>query len=332
MTISLISTYRSSLMGIATIMVLLFHFQANFGIAPINAFSSIGYGGVDIFLFLSGFGLYVGYKGDARQFYIRRLARLYPTYLICAFLTFWQKGDFNPLRPIIASTGIGYYLPGFDIPSIEWYIPTMYLLCLLFPWFMSKAKMELGGAKNILLPITIGLLLTLVLIIIQKGTVILSTSRIPIFFIGVYFGHLYKKKVLLSKHVTFSLICISIITLIFEMYIVSVLDNIVLWRYAIYFLPFSIIAPGLCIALAFCLAHCNKLCFLFGIIGNISLEVYLMHVLLLNYWRKYAFEWTLSNTTLSFLSFLLLVVICSYTLSLITNPISRYIRYLENEK
>lgn len=134
-------------MGIATIMVLLFHFRANFGTAPIDCFSSVGYGGVDIFLFLSGFGLYIGYKGNARYFYIRRFARIYPTYLLCAFLAYWQRGDFNPIRPIIASTGIGYYLPGFHIPIIDWYIPTMYLLYLLFPWFVSVEKIEPGGGK-----------------------------------------------------------------------------------------------------------------------------------------------------------------------------------------
>ena len=53
--LKLLSTYRSELMGIATIWVMLFHFKANMNSAPMDLLSSIGYGGVDIFLFLSGF-------------------------------------------------------------------------------------------------------------------------------------------------------------------------------------------------------------------------------------------------------------------------------------
>lgn len=44
-------------MGIATIMVLAFHFRDCFSQAPLDYIARVGYGGVDIFLFLSGLGL-----------------------------------------------------------------------------------------------------------------------------------------------------------------------------------------------------------------------------------------------------------------------------------
>lgn len=328
MILSLISSYRSSLMGVATIMVLLFHFQANFGIAPIDCFSSIGYGGVDIFLFLSGFGLVNGYKGNAKHFYVRRFARLYPTYLICAFLTFWQKGDFNPVNPLIASTGIGYFLPGFHIPAIEWYVPTMYLLYVFFPWFMSWSCRTGGNkfTKSVATAIIVGLLLTAVLIVIQKGTIILSTSRIPIFFIGVYFGHLFKHKVIINPFIIRTLMVLSIVFLIVQMYIVSIFDVIFLWRNAIFFLPFALIVPGFCILLSEVFSKCsNWISYCFAFVGKLSLEVYLVHVLLLNYWKKYLYDWTLSNLTISFIAFFLLVLLCSFVLSNIISPISKYV-------
>ena len=77
-----ISKYRTPLMGLATIWVSLFHFRCVMGVSPFGLFDAMGYGGVDIFLFLSGFGLYVGYKNDIKYFYKRRFLRIYPTYIL----------------------------------------------------------------------------------------------------------------------------------------------------------------------------------------------------------------------------------------------------------
>ena len=63
MELSLISQYRTALMGIATIMILVCH-----SAGPISMPSIIGYPisylniGVDIFLFLSGMGMYYSLK------------------------------------------------------------------------------------------------------------------------------------------------------------------------------------------------------------------------------------------------------------------------------
>jgi len=54
----LLSKYRQALMGIAILWVMMFHLPLRPGIPIIKEFFNIGYGGVDIFLFLSGFGLY----------------------------------------------------------------------------------------------------------------------------------------------------------------------------------------------------------------------------------------------------------------------------------
>lgn len=57
----IISTYRTQLMGVAMLWVVLFH--ATFSINnPLQGVKAIGYGGVDIFLMLSGMGLYFSYK------------------------------------------------------------------------------------------------------------------------------------------------------------------------------------------------------------------------------------------------------------------------------
>ena len=70
----------------------------------------------------------------------------------------------------------------------------------------------------------------------------------------------------------------------------------------------------------------NNISFCFNLVGSLSLEIYLIHVLLMNYWKKYLFDWTISYTTMSFIFFFILVLLCSYLLSFIMKPISKYIK------
>lgn len=69
-----------------------------------------------------------------------------------------------------------------------------------------------------------------------------------------------------------------------------------------------------------------------GFIGNISLEIYLLHVLLLNYWKEYMYDLTLCHTTFSFILFMIIVVLCSYIISLIVCPITKYLRNIQYAK
>ena len=55
--LSLLSSYRGALMGVAIIWVMLYHL-GDIDVSVISVIFGVGYGGVDIFLFLSGFGLY----------------------------------------------------------------------------------------------------------------------------------------------------------------------------------------------------------------------------------------------------------------------------------
>ena len=83
-----ISRYRGELMGMAMLFVVLFHV----GLPREDAFYGlrrIGNIGVDMFLFLSGVGLWFSWtKGQqAGRFLLRRLVRIYPAWLVaaCAF-------------------------------------------------------------------------------------------------------------------------------------------------------------------------------------------------------------------------------------------------------
>ena len=62
--VTLLSKHRSAIMGFAIIWIMIAHLKVSFDFIPLQAIKKIGYGGVDIFLFLSGFGLYFSCSKD----------------------------------------------------------------------------------------------------------------------------------------------------------------------------------------------------------------------------------------------------------------------------
>ena len=82
-----ISRFRGELMGAAMLFIILFHVA----LPREDAFYGLrrmGNVGVDMFLFLSGIGLWFSWMKtpSARHFFIRRYLRIYPTWLIIACL------------------------------------------------------------------------------------------------------------------------------------------------------------------------------------------------------------------------------------------------------
>ena len=86
-----ISEYRAELMAISMFAILLTHLKASFGVYALDRVALLCQGGVDVFLFLSGFGLYYsGMKSDnPLRFYSKRFKRIFPSFWVVMLLTFW---------------------------------------------------------------------------------------------------------------------------------------------------------------------------------------------------------------------------------------------------
>lgn len=80
-----ISRFRAEQMGAAMLFVILFHVALDRG-DPFYGLRRCGNVGVDIFLFLSGVGLWFAWTKtpSVNHFYRRRLIRILPTWLICS--------------------------------------------------------------------------------------------------------------------------------------------------------------------------------------------------------------------------------------------------------
>ena len=128
---------RSSLMGFAILSIILFHFAMYGNLLRFQAIDFLfgkGYLGVDVFFFLSAYGLcYSLNKYSTKEFYIRRLKKLFPVYLL--FLAFLflafpaSRGSSWILTSIYQITGLSMFVK----LDIEWFIPALILLYAVFP-------------------------------------------------------------------------------------------------------------------------------------------------------------------------------------------------------
>ncbi|MDY6270773.1 MAG: acyltransferase [Prevotella sp.] len=195
-----ISRYRGELMGAAMLFVILFHV----GLPREDAFYGlrrIGNIGVDMFLFLSGVGLWFSWtkRPSLKHFFTRRYLRVYPAWLIIACLFYIP--DFLGSRQF--STNIidllGDVLINWDFWLHDelsfWYIPATMMLYLFAPAYM---QLIIKHPVYRWLPVVMIMWCILVQYVTPihaaVGHLEIFWSRVPIFFIGINFGKAVKEK------------------------------------------------------------------------------------------------------------------------------------------
>ena len=84
-----VSGYRSAIMGVASILVMLVHQYAVHSSEILGFFSRTGHWGVDIFLFVSGFGItHSLLKNTTKTFYVNRVKKMLPICLVIGMFGF----------------------------------------------------------------------------------------------------------------------------------------------------------------------------------------------------------------------------------------------------
>jgi len=99
----MLSEQRSAIMGIAMIWVVLYHYQLQ---GPLAAPFRLGFTGVDLFMFVSGLGLYFSLSKDdnVKRFYKMRLLRILPIYYLIGLVYDLVSGEFNFLTYLCCCT------------------------------------------------------------------------------------------------------------------------------------------------------------------------------------------------------------------------------------
>lgn len=129
---------RTELMGIAIVMVLLYHLYSICSINSLNMFRH-WYAGVDLFMALSGWGLCYSYKKHSLpNFYLRRLFRILPLYIFQVIianviLSTVQDGDYHDLAKHVIEEMLTLFNMSIGGDFGNWYTSAILLLYLLFP-------------------------------------------------------------------------------------------------------------------------------------------------------------------------------------------------------
>lgn len=287
--------YRSHLMGVAILWVVFFHTQINVTGKITEFVWRTGYGGVDIFFFLSGIGVFYSLKKNSiKEFYIRRMKRIMPAYLPVVILTFilynvrhWNGISFSAFVSWIKQIAGNVFMVGW-MNQVEgqfnWYVQAVMWFYLAAPLFVTVIR-ELGDDRR-----KMGVFWSSLLLIqfpFMNTAIHKMPARILIFALGIYMIWQYeeKKKVCVPNGLLYLLTVVGIGILYFVYaYIPDWLE-----MYGLYWFPFVLIVPGLCMILCRGIAVLERYKIVAWLlkslehIGKASFEIYLIHILLFDF-------------------------------------------------
>ena len=297
-----ISRYRGELMGAAMLFVLLFHIP----LARQDAFFGLrrcGNVGVDMFLFLSGMGLWFSWmkqrtvlgadmRKSLRHFFVNRYKRVYPVWLIvaCAYYIpcyLQGRGYSRNVPDLIANITFNWSFWRVDDLTF-WYVPAIMMLYCFAPFYMEQVRRH---------PVWrwIPVLMLVWCVVVQwvrpvhgaVGHLEIFWSRVPIFFIGINFGELVRSKKTLEASALWLIIITFALSLGTCVYLEQQLHGrfpltIERWVY----IPLTI--SGI-LLLCECFRHVPEwLNRGLRFVGMVSLEFYLVHVqFVMNYISPY---------------------------------------------
>lgn len=188
-----VSEYRSELMAVSMFAILLTHLKATFGVYALDRVALLCQGGVDVFLFLSGFGLYYsGMKSDnPLRFYSKRFKRVFPPFWVVMLLTLWHIDKLRCADVLWGGSTLAFWFQSTNKYSFGWFVSLIVVLYAVFPWFFRWFRRNPGIAT--LFGVGVGLVLTSLYVyryqVVYPGgqnRFILPAARVAIFFLGIY--------------------------------------------------------------------------------------------------------------------------------------------------
>ena len=213
--LALISKHRNALMGVAAIIICVFH-----EFLPVSSSGSslfeieefvlrVSFYGVDIFLVLSGMSVVFSLKKNSSvlRFYGRRAVRILPFYLLSGivmiFTEHWTIKDY-----FLNMFGIRFFTT--DVNAYLWFVIAIIVLYLLAPWYQKIIEKTKKPVIVTMVTFVIWYVLSVCLRDVIRGDLYYLINRVPTFIIGMMIGNLIKNGYKITYRSVFWMIMASL--------------------------------------------------------------------------------------------------------------------------
>ena len=278
-----ISRYRGELMGAAMLFIILFHI----GLPRGDMFYGLmrcGNVGVDMFLFLSGVGLWFSWTKtpSLRHFFSRRYLRIYPAWLVMATLYYvpdYLRHGGHSTSPVDL---VGDILVNWDFWLHDeltfWYVPAIMMLYTFAPAYMKLIRRyPLYRWLPVLMVVWCVVVQWVAPVHEAVGHIEIFWSRVPIFFIGINMGQSVMEKRTLPPSSVWLLLLTFVLTFATCLYLEQVRHGrFPLFVERMVYIPLTITAILLLNRVFRRTPQWfNRFC---RLVGAVSLEAYLIHI------------------------------------------------------
>lgn len=344
-TINDLSNHRNGIYGIAIILICIFHLNntlsegvqiVSFLSRTTSFFFDMFNIGVDIFLFLSGFGLYYSMRKnpDPASFYTKRLLRIIPAYwtgLVLFYATSFILTSSVDVRSLLMKMFmIEFYITG---DQFLWYPAFIMVLYALFPVYFKLA--DTLNKKRIVFTIVLILCITSHFLPgMEHGRFDMAKDRIPVFILGTITAQKgfedqksFLVRGLTKKHILavciMILVCLDVLILYIENYYLKPYD----FLYLIY-LPLSC----LLLVVFTLMLKTGRIRIVNSVLckaGELSFEIYIGHGLVLMVMKQFT---NFGNKAVFVLVFLIFTLIVTVMLAGITKIVKNRKNLLAKQK
>ena len=291
-----LSRWRTVLMGLAMIFVVFFHMRGRQDGSLAYAVLCCGNIGVDMFLFLSGVGLWFSFSKNSsiRHFFVRRYLRIYPTWLVVAsifYITDYVNGgkESADVWQLFLNISVNWCFWQRDAWQF-WFIPAVMMLYTVAPFYM---RLVMRSRQWQWLPVAAMVFCVMVQYVAPLhqavGHIEIFWSRVPVFLIGINAGQWVMQK----RQDEGSVLWLLLLVFVLSAYACINFESGLRGRFPL-FLERMVYIP-LCISLMLLagrwLAVLPRLFTRFlAFVGGVSLEIYLIHI---HYVDVYVRTWNL---------------------------------------
>ena len=278
-----ISRYRSELMGAAMLFIILFHVD----LARSDMFYGLrrcGNVGVDMFLFLSGVGLWFSWTKtpSLRHFFSRRYLRIYPAWLVVAALYYVPPylhgaGHNKNVADLMGDVLFNWHFWFYDELAF-WYVPATMMLYTFSPAYMKLIRrFPVYRWLPVLMVVWCVVVQWVTPVNAAVGHLEIFWSRVPIFFIGINMGQFVMERRTLPPSSVWLLLLTFALTFGTCLYLEQARHGqFPLFVERMVYIPLTVTAVML---LNLVFVHVPQWLNAFlRFVGGVSLEVYLVHV------------------------------------------------------